>query len=68
LWKDNHKFPHVADRLGWHYLQETTYDKNILIERVESHPAYQWQPFVQVPSYEPNKDVKYYFFLDKKII
>ena len=27
------------------------------MERVESHPMYQWQPFVQTPNYEPNKDL-----------
>jgi hypothetical protein len=47
----------VADRLGWDFLQETPWDKNPLTERVESHPMYQWQPFVQTPSWEPNKDL-----------
>jgi hypothetical protein len=56
-WKENHKFPHVADRIGWINLQETPWDKNPIIERVESVPLYQLQPFVQMPPYEPHKDV-----------
>jgi hypothetical protein len=47
----------VADRLGWDFLQELPQDKNPLLERVESHPMYQWQPFVQTPSFEPDKDL-----------
>jgi hypothetical protein len=43
--------------MGWQILQETPYDKNPLIERVESHPLYQFQPFVQAPSWEPDKDL-----------
>ena len=57
-WKDKNKHPHKADRIGWQFLEESVLDKNIFYERVESHPAYQWQPFVQVPSYEVDKDVK----------
>ncbi len=60
-WKYEHKFPHVADRIGWQSLQEFPMDKNFLFERVDSHPLYQHQPFTQVPSYEPNKDVYYIF-------
>jgi hypothetical protein len=56
-WKENHKFPHVADRIGWFSLQEHVVDKNPILERVESVPLYQLQPFVQPPPYEPNKDV-----------
>jgi hypothetical protein len=56
-WKYDHKFPHVADRIGWTSLQEHPIDKNFIYERVESHPLYQHQPFVQAPSYEPNRDV-----------
>jgi hypothetical protein len=47
----------VADRLGWDFLQEHPLDKNPFIERVDSHPAYQWQAFVQTPSMEPHKDL-----------
>jgi hypothetical protein len=61
-WKENHKFPHVADRIGWEKLQEHPVDKNPIFERVDSVPLYQFQPFVQVPSYEPNKDVKLNLF------
>jgi hypothetical protein len=57
LWKNEHKFPHVADRLGWEFFQETPLDKNPFIERVESHPLYQFQSFVQTPSFEPDKDL-----------
>lgn len=27
LWKEKHKYPHVADRLGWAILQESPWDK-----------------------------------------
>lgn len=31
LWKDKHKFPHVADRLGWSFLGEYPLDKKFLL-------------------------------------
>lgn len=43
--------------MGWAELQETPLDKNPFIERILSHPIYQWQPFVQTPSVEPHKDL-----------
>lgn len=53
-WNDEHKFPHVADRLGWEELEEGPLDKNMFIERLASVPIYQWQPFVQTPSLNPD--------------
>ena len=53
-WEDEHKYPHVADRLGWEVLAETTLDKNPFFERILSVPIYQWQPFIQTPSLNPD--------------
>lgn len=53
-WKDEYKFPHVADRLGWAELGEYPFDKNPFFERINSVPLFQWQPFTQTPSLNPD--------------
>jgi len=56
-WKDEYKYPHVADRLGWHELMEHPFDKNPFLERIDSIPLYQWMPFTQTPSINPDVDL-----------
>lgn len=47
----------MADRLGWQNLSETPLDKNPFFERILSNPLYQWQPFVQTPSLNPDENL-----------
>lgn len=56
-WKDEYKYPHVADRLGWYQLMENPIDKNPFLERIDSVPLYQWMPFTQTPSLNPDVDL-----------
>ena len=53
-WRDDQKFPHVADRLGYPILREEPIERILGIERSPAHPGYQFQPFVQTPSMDPD--------------
>ena len=56
---DEEKFPHVADRLGYPILREEPIERITGIERAPAHPGYQWQPFVQTPSMEPDPTLSF---------
>ena len=49
-WTEDQKFPHVATRLGFPMLREEPIERIIGFERSQANPAYQFQPFVQIPS------------------
>lgn len=53
-WTNEQKFPHVADRLGYPILREEPIERILGIERAPAHPGYQFQPFVQTPSMDPD--------------
>ena len=53
-WTEDQKFPHVATRLGFPMLREEPIERIIGFERSQANPAYQFQPFVQTPSMEPD--------------
>jgi hypothetical protein len=58
-WRDDQKFPHVADRLGYPILREEPIERIIGIERAPAHPGYQYQPFVQTPSMDPDATLNF---------
>ena len=41
-WRDDQKFPHVADRLGYPILREEPIERILGIERAPAHPGYQF--------------------------
>ena len=58
-WRDDQKFPHVADRLGFPILREEPIERIFGIERAPAHPGYQYQPFVQTPSMDPDASLNF---------
>lgn len=58
-WRDDQKFPHVADRLGYPILREEPIERILGIERAPAHPGYQFQPFVQTPSMDPDPTLSF---------
>lgn len=58
-WRDDQKFPHVADRLGYPILREEPIERIFGIERAPAHPGYQFQPFVQTPSMDPDPTLSF---------
>ena len=58
-WTEEQKFPHVADRLGYPILREEPIERILGIERAPAHPGYQFQPFVQTPSMDPDPTLSF---------
>ena len=58
-WRDDQKFPHVATRLGYTILREEPIERIVGIERAPAHPGYQFQPFVQTPTMEPDPTLNF---------
>lgn len=58
-WTEDQKFPHVADRLGYPNLGEEPIERILGIERAPAHPGYQFQPFVQTPSMDPDPTLNF---------
>lgn len=58
-WSEDQKHFHVADRLGHPEIFPTPFETLMRLERVEAHPCYLDQPFIKIPSAEPNKDVDF---------
>lgn len=58
-WTEDQKFPHVADRLGYPILSEEPIEKIFGIERAPAHPGFQFQPFVQTPSFDPDPTLNF---------
>lgn len=53
-WTEDQKFPHVATRLGYPIFAVSPLEKIIGVETAPGHPSYQFQPFVQTPSMDPD--------------
>ena len=53
------KYPHVADRLGHPEIFPTPLETLLRLERPLAHPGYLDQPFVRIPSAEPDKSVDF---------
>lgn len=51
--------PHVADRLGHPEIFPTPLETLLRLERFDCHPGYLDQPFIQIPSAEPDKDLNF---------
>lgn len=58
-WTEDQKFPHVANRLGYPIMAESPLEKIIGLERAPAHPSYQFQPFVQTPSMDPDPSLNF---------
>ena len=58
-WTEDQKFPHVADRLGYPILREEPIERILGFERAPAHPGYQFQPFVQTPSMDPDPTLNF---------
>ena len=58
-WREDQKFPHVASRLGYPILREEPIERILGIERAPAHPGYQFQPFVQTPSMDPDPTLSF---------
>jgi len=58
-WTEDQKFPHVANRLGYPILREEPIERILGIERAPAHPGYQFQPFVQTPSLDPDPTLNF---------
>lgn len=58
-WPEDKKFPHVADRKGYPILREEPIERIFGIERAPCHPGYQFQPFVQTPSMDPDPTLNF---------
>jgi hypothetical protein len=58
-WTDAQKFPHVADRLGYPILREEPIERILGFERAPAHPGYQFQPFIQTPSMDPDPTLSF---------
>ena len=55
----NERVVHVADRLGHPEIFPTPFETLLRLERPLSHPGYLDQPFIQIPSAEPDKDINF---------
>jgi hypothetical protein len=53
------RYPHVADRLGHPEIFPTPIETLLRLERALSHPGYLDQPFVKIPSAEPDADLDF---------
>jgi hypothetical protein len=53
------RYPHVADRLGHPEIFPTPIETLLRIERALCHPGYLDQPFIKIPSAEPNAEVDF---------
>ena len=51
--------PHVADRLGHPEIFPTPFETLLRLERFDCHPGHLDQPFVQMPSAEPDKNLNF---------
>ena len=51
--------PHVADRLGHPEIFPTPFETLLRLERPLCHPAYLDQPFIQIPSANPDKNLDF---------
>jgi len=49
----------VATRLGYPILREEPIERIIGLERAPAHPGYQFQPFVQTPSMDPDPTLNF---------
>lgn len=58
-WTEDQKFPHVADRLGYPILGQDPAETILGWERAPAHPGYQFQPFVQTPSMDPDPTLSF---------
>lgn len=58
-WREDQKFPHVATRLGYPILREEPIERIVGLERAPAHPGYQFQPFVQTPSMDPDPTLSF---------
>lgn len=58
-WTNDQKFPHVANRLGYPEFGISPFEKIIGFEHALSHPSYQFQPFVQTPSIDPDPTLNF---------
>jgi len=58
-WTEDQKFPHVADRLGYPILAQDVVETILGFERAPAHPGYQFQPFVQTPSMDPDPTLSF---------
>ena len=58
-WTYDQKFPHVANRLGYPMFQSDPIEEVFGIERAQAHPGYQFQPFLQTPSMEPDPSLSF---------
>ena len=58
-WTEDQKFPHVATRLGFPIFSEHPFERMIGFERMWAHPNYQFQPFVQTPSMDPDPTLSF---------
>jgi len=54
LTPENKRFPHVADRFGYPEIMGTPLERLLRLEGDIYHPVYLDQPFVKVPSPEPD--------------
>jgi len=53
------KFPIQAERLGDPELAEDPFERIFSFERAQAHPGYQYQPFVQTPSMQPDPTLNF---------
>jgi len=53
------RVPHVADRLGHPEIFPTPLETLLRLERPLCHPGFLDQPFVRIPSAEPDKDLNF---------
>lgn len=58
-WKEEQKFPHVANRLGYPILAEDPAETILGLERAPAHPSYQLQAFIQTPSMDPDPTLNF---------
>lgn len=56
-WAQRHK--HVADRLGHPEIFPTPFETIMRLERPLCHPGFLDQPFIQIPSAEPDLDIDF---------
>jgi hypothetical protein len=53
------RYPHVADRMGYPEILGTPFERLLRLEGEIYHPTYLDQPFVQVPSSDPNESLNF---------
>jgi hypothetical protein len=58
-WTESQKFPHVADRLGYPIMKQGVTESIFGVEYAPCHPGYQFQPFVQTPSMDPDPTLNF---------